>query len=95
MPTKKHQRHTSFALSLALLLACSAAAAQEEDESAVGISGAIQHLSGMTGSQVIVAVNKIDNEFREADMGTFYRLGLGTPFATSAMSSMARLTSAP
>jgi GTP-binding protein len=40
-------------------------------------------------SRVIVAVNKIDNEFREADMGTFYRLGLGTPFATSAMSGRA------
>ncbi len=37
-------------------------------------------------SRVIVAVNKIDNEFREVDLGEFYKLGLGDPFAISAMS---------
>ena len=36
--------------------------------------------------RVIVAVNKVDNEFREADMGEFYRLGLGTPHVISAIS---------
>ena len=37
-------------------------------------------------SRVIVAVNKVDNEFRETEMGQFYRLGLGTPYVLSAMS---------
>jgi GTPase len=37
-------------------------------------------------SRVIIAVNKVDNEFREADMGEFYRLGLGTPYVISAIS---------
>jgi len=37
-------------------------------------------------SRVIVAINKVDNEYREADMGEFYRLGLGDPCVISAMS---------
>lgn len=36
-------------------------------------------------ARVIVAVNKVDNEMREADRGEFYRLGLGDPIPVSAM----------
>jgi GTP-binding protein len=39
-----------------------------------------------SGANVLLAVNKVDNEEREADSSEFYRLGLGEPFAVSAIS---------
>lgn len=38
----------------------------------------------LTGQQVVLAVNKADNELREADAAEFYRLGLGEPTPVSA-----------
>ncbi|NLP11293.1 GTP-binding protein, partial [bacterium] len=35
---------------------------------------------------VLLAVNKIDNELREYDLGEFYKLGLGEPIPVSAIS---------
>ncbi|RPH93752.1 MAG: TonB-dependent receptor [Lysobacterales bacterium] len=73
MPIIKQQTHTSFALSLALLLACSAAAAQEEDESAVGISGALMEEVTVTArkreepvQQVPVSISAFSGEQIEA-----------------------------
>ncbi|UCE04980.1 MAG: ribosome biogenesis GTPase Der, partial [bacterium] len=36
--------------------------------------------------QIILAVNKVDNENRELELGDFYRLGLGEPIPISAIS---------
>ena len=38
----------------------------------------------LSGSHVVLAVNKADNELREADAAEFYRLGLGEPTPISA-----------
>ena len=38
----------------------------------------------LSGGQVVLAVNKADNELREADAAEFYRLGLGDPTPVSA-----------
>ena len=38
----------------------------------------------LSGGQVVLAVNKADNELREADAAEFYRLGLGEPTPVSA-----------
>ena len=38
----------------------------------------------LSGRQVVLAVNKTDNELREADAAEFYRLGLGEPTPVSA-----------
>ena len=38
----------------------------------------------LSGRQVVLAVNKADNELREADAAEFYRLGLGEPTPISA-----------
>ncbi len=38
----------------------------------------------LSGRQVVLAVNKADNELREADAAEFYRLGLGEPTPVSA-----------
>jgi len=46
------------------------------------IAGLLRH----SGVDVILAVNKVDNEAREIDLGEFYRLGLGQPFPISAIS---------
>ena len=46
----------------------------------------IAHILKKGQSRVIVAVNKIDNEYRESDLGEFYRLGLGEPYSISAIS---------
>ncbi|HOT97264.1 MAG TPA: ribosome biogenesis GTPase Der [bacterium] len=45
----------------------------------------IAHLLQRDHARVIVTVNKVDNEIREADLGEFYRLGLGDPIPVSAM----------
>jgi len=34
---------------------------------------------------IVLGVNKVDNEFRELDLGEFYQLGLGTPIPISAI----------
>ncbi|NOY57712.1 MAG: ribosome biogenesis GTPase Der [Calditrichaeota bacterium] len=39
-----------------------------------------------SGNHVLLVVNKVDNDKREADLVAFYRLGLGEPIPVSAMS---------
>ncbi|MCJ7672998.1 MAG: ribosome biogenesis GTPase Der [Acidimicrobiia bacterium] len=51
--------------------------AVEEDD-------AVARVLRRSGKPVIVAVNKVDDERREADTWAFARLGLGTPFPISA-----------
>ncbi len=46
------------------------------------IAGLLRH----SGVDVLLAVNKVDNEAREIVLGEFYRLGLGQPFPISAIS---------
>ncbi|MBN2355172.1 ribosome biogenesis GTPase Der [candidate division KSB1 bacterium] len=46
------------------------------------IAGILQR----SGKQVLLAVNKVDNEMRENEIGEFFRLGLGEPYPVSAMS---------
>jgi GTPase len=46
------------------------------------IAGAIQR----NGGKALVAVNKVDNEKRESEVGDFIRLGLGDPIPVSAIS---------
>jgi len=42
-----------------------------------------------SGNHVLLVVNKVDNDKREADLVDFYRLGLGEPIPVSAMSGRA------
>jgi len=39
-----------------------------------------------SNKQIILTVNKVDNEIRELDLGEFYKLGLGEPIPISAIS---------
>jgi iron complex outermembrane receptor protein len=73
MPTNKLLKNASFALSLALLLASSAAVAQEQDESAAGVSGALMEEVTVTarkreepGQQVPVSISAFSGEQIEA-----------------------------
>lgn len=38
-----------------------------------------------SGTKVLLAVNKVDNEKRETDLAEFYQLGLGDPYPVSAL----------
>lgn len=46
----------------------------------------IARLLQRADTPVLIAINKVDNEMRENEMGEFYRLGLGTPHVISAIS---------
>ena len=54
--------------------------------SATSLDEEIAGLLRQSGVDVLLAVNKVDNEAREADLGEFYRLGLGQPIPISAIS---------
>ncbi|MBN1996513.1 ribosome biogenesis GTPase Der, partial [candidate division KSB1 bacterium] len=54
-----------------------------------GITGIDQEIADFlqqSGAAVILAVNKVDNQKREADILEFYRLGLGDPIPVSSIS---------
>ncbi len=46
----------------------------------------IAHILQKSGKKVILAVNKVDNEERESEVGEFFALGLGEPYPISAIS---------
>jgi len=50
------------------------------------IDDEIARILNRSNKQVILAVNKVDNETRELDIGEFYKLGLGDPVPISAIS---------
>lgn len=50
------------------------------------IDNEIARILNRSNKRIILAVNKIDNETRELDIGEFYKLGLGDPHPISAIS---------
>lgn len=50
------------------------------------IDSQIARILNRSNKQIILAVNKVDNEIRELDIGEFYKLGLGEPVPISAIS---------
>ena len=49
----------------------------------------IARLLQRADTPVLIAINKVDNDMRENEMGEFFRLGLGTPYVISAISGRA------